>query len=387
MVARIASGKKSGEDAAPAAGRKVLESILAEADIRIDGDRPWDIQVREPGFYRRVLSEGSLGLGEAYMDGWWDAEELDVFFYRLLRARADRRQRVNGRLILNWMAARCLNPQSRRRSKRVAEAHYDLGNRFYERMLDPRMQYTCAYWKTADDLASAQEAKLDLVCRKLKLREGDEVLELGGGWGGFAKFAAEHYGCSVTVYNISAEQVAYARKICEGLPVEIWEADYREATGSYDKVVSIGMCEHVGAANYGAFFQLQRRVLKSEGLMLLHTIGGEESKRTNDPWFAKYIFPGGQLPSLRQLTGASEALFTLEDFHKIGADYDPTLMGWHRNFEHHWPEFREAYGERFYRMWRYYLLSCAGSFRARRLHLWQLVFSPYGVEGGYEPVR
>ncbi|MFP4070299.1 MAG: cyclopropane fatty acyl phospholipid synthase, partial [Opitutales bacterium] len=322
-----------------------------------------------------------------YMDGWWDADELDVFFERLLRARADRRQRVNPRLLVDWLAARCLNLQSRARSKRVAETHYDLGNRFYARMLDPYMQYTCAYWKAADDLVSAQEAKLDLVCRKLKLREGDRVLELGGGWGGFAKFAAERYGCAVTVYNISAEQVAYAREACAGLPVEIRRADYREADGSYDKVVSIGMCEHVGAANYVDFFRLQRRLLKPDGLALLHTIGRDQSNRSGDPWFRKYIFPCGQLPSLRQLTAASERRFVLEDLHNLGADYDRTLMAWHGNFERHWPEFREDYGERFRRMWRYYLLSCAGAFRARRLHLWQLVFSPNGVEGGYEPVR
>lgn len=368
-------------------GRDAIRSLFDKAGIRIDGRRPWDIRVLHPHFYRRVLAEGSLGLGESYMDGWWEAESLDSFFHRLLRARVDRRLLFTPTLLLDSLKARFLNLQSRERSQRVARRHYDLGNAFYERMLDPHMQYTCGYWKSAPNLAAAQEAKLDLICRKLHLGEGDRVLELGGGWGGFARFAAERYGCEVTVYNISREQVAYARRLCEGLPVTIHQEDYRNARGGFDKVVSIGMCEHVGSANHAEFFRLQRRVMKPDGLMLLHTIGRMESKRTSDPWFTRYIFPGGQLPSLRQLTRASEGVFALEDLHSIGADYDPTLMSWHRNFECSWPEFSETLGERFYRMWRYYLLSCAGAFRARRIHLWQCVYSPDGVEGGYVPSR
>ena len=377
------------ETGIPDAGsaRTTLEALLAEADVIIGGDRPWDIRVHDARFYRRVLADPSLGLGEAYMDGWWDAEALDVFFHRVLRAGLDKRASARLRLVRDWALARLLNQQNLRRSKRVAARHYDLGNRFYERMLDPGMQYTCAYWKNAETLAEAQEAKLDLICRKLHLDPDHTVLELGGGWGGFARYAAKHYGCRVTVYNISGEQVRYAREWCRGLPVEIRHADYRKAEGSYDRVVSIGMCEHVGSRNYAGLFRLKRRCLKDGGLMLLHTIGQNRTKRTSDPWFTRYIFPGGQLPSLRQLTTAAEGAFALEDLHNIGADYDPTLMAWHANFERHWPEFREELGERFRRMWRYYLLSCAGSFRARSIHLWQMVFAPRGVEGGYTPVR
>jgi len=374
-----------GESAAP--GRAMIEALLAEADVAIGGDRPWDIQVHDPRFYRRVLSDPSLGLGESYMDGWWDAEALDQFFHRVLRARLDARSSPRLRLAKDWALARLVNLQNPRRSKRVAERHYDLGNAFYERMLDPWMQYTCGYWKAAPNLAAAQAAKLDLICRKLGLGPEHTVLELGGGWGGFARFAAERYGCRVTVYNISGEQVSYAREWCRGLPVEIRHADYREAEGSYDRVVSIGMCEHVGSRNYADLFRLKRRCLKEDGLMFMHTIGQNRTKRTSDPWFTRYIFPGGQLPSLRQLTTAAEGQFALEDLHNLGADYDPTLMAWHRNFERHWPEFEDSLGERFRRMWRYYLFSCAGSFRARSLHLWQMVFSPRGVAGGYVPVR
>ena len=364
-----------------------METLLSSADVRIGGDRPWDIQVHDDRFYERVLADHSLGLGEAYMDGWWDAEALDHFFYRVLRESLELKKFKRPAVLFDYLKARLVNGQSKSRSKRVAECHYNLGNRFYGRMLGPHLQYTCAYWKEAADLVTAQEAKLDLVCRKIQLQPGDSVLELGGGWGGFARYAAEHYGCRMTVYNISEAQVAYAREICEGLPVEVLQEDYRNATGVFDKVVSIGMCEHVGALNYEEFFRLQRECLKEDGLMLLHTIGRDRTDLTADPWFTRYIFPGGQLPSMCQLTTAVEGQFVLEDFHNFGHDYDQTLMAWYRNFEDHWPEFQEEYGEQFYRMWKYYLLSCAGSFRARRIHLWQLVFSPRGVEGGYVPVR
>lgn len=366
---------------------ETLRALLERADVRIGGDRPWDPRVHDARFFQRVLAEPSLGLGESYVEGWWDVDSLDAFFHRVLRANLGVRETGRARLFKEWLKARLANQQSRRRSRRVAQNHYDLGNEFYRCMLDPWMQYTCAYWKEAEDLAGAQEAKLDLVCRKLQLREGESVLELGGGWGGFARFAAERYGCRVTVYNISSEQVAHAREFCAGLPVEVREADYREARGVFDKVVSVGMCEHVGSSNYRDFLRLKRRCLKDDGLLLLHTIGCNRTKRTSDPWTSRYIFPGGQLPSLRQLTQAAEGAFVAEDLHNLGADYDPTLMAWCANFEEHWPRFREQYGDRFYRMWRYYLLSCAGGFRARTIHLWQFVFSPFGVSGGYTPVR
>ena len=369
-----------------ARSEQVLTELLRAADVQIDGGRPWDVQVKDRRFFDRVLGRCSLGLGESYMDGWWDVERLDEFFNRTLRVRLHKRIR-DPRLAGSWLRARLYNLQSPVRSRRVAEIHYDLGNRFYERMLDPWMQYTCAYWRCAGDLAAAQEAKLELICQKLHLQPGDSVLELGGGWGGFARFAAERHGCKVTVYNISRHQVEFARAFCRDLPVEIHHADYREAVGTYDKVVSIGLCEHVGVRNYRGFFDLQRRLLRKDGLMLLHTIGCNVTKRTSDPWFTKYIFPGGQLPSLPQLMTAIEGRFVVEDLHNLGADYDRTMMAWYDNFTTHWPEFQEQYGDRFQRMWTYYLLSCAGSFRARNIQLWQLVCSPDGVPGGYLPVR
>lgn len=366
--------------------RRAVEELLIKADIRVNGSRPWDMQVRDERVFSRALAKGNLGLGEAYMSGWWEVEQLDEFFFRVLRSRLYREVGHPG-IILSWLKARLLNLQSPYMSQRVARLHYDLGNVFYEHMLDPWMQYTCAYWKDAGTLEEAQEAKLDLICRKLHLREGMKILELGGGWGGFAKFAAERYGCRVTSYNISERQVEYARSFCAGLSVDVVHGDYRKAEGEFDRVVSIGICEHVGSRNYREFMAVKDRCMREGGLMFLHTIGCNITKHYSDPWITRYIFPGGELPSFKELIRAAEGIFILEDMHNIGAYYDPTLMAWFRNFDRHWPEFRETYGDTFYRMWKYYLLSCAGAFRARNIQLWQLVFSREGVEGGYVPVR
>ncbi len=366
--------------------RRLITSALAETDIEVNGSRPWDPRVHRDRVFPGWLTGGSLALGESYMNGDWDCGDLSGFFHRLTRGDAD------ARLAPVWKWSARLQAKARLvrdagRVRRVDEVHYDLGNPFYADMLDSRMQYTCAYFQGTGDLETAQERKLDLICRKLRLRSGERVLELGGGWGGFARFAAERYGCVVESYNISKQQVEHAREYCRGLPVTIHHRDYREARGVFDKVVSIGICEHVGRKNYRDFLLLQKERLKDGGLILLHTIGCNHSKTTADPWFTRYIFPGGFLPSLAQLAGAADGLLVTEDLHNFGAHYDLTLTAWHDRFEKAWPRHRDAFGERFRRMWRYYLLSCAGAFRARRLQLFQFVFSQNGLEGGYESVR
>jgi cyclopropane-fatty-acyl-phospholipid synthase len=320
------------------------------------------------------------------MDGGWDAVQLDEFFSKVHMARLDQ-DVVDKRLIVNAVKARLFNMQNKQLSKRVAQQHYDLDNDFYEKMLDPHMQYTCAYWKGVHTLAAAQKQKLELICRKLQLRKGDRILELGCGWGGFAQYAASTYGCSVVAHNISSEQVAYARRWCEGLPVEVIQGDYREATGEFDKVAAIGLTEHVGYKNYRTLMETAHRRLKPHGLFLLHTIGNNASVTTSDPWFDKYIFPGGMLPSVAQLSAAMDGLLVMEDWHNFGPDYDKTLVAWQNNVDKHRDEFKTKFDERFHRMWRYYLLSLAGSFRARKIHLWQIVMSKQGVLGGYESVR
>jgi len=370
------------------AGQKIGD-LLARAGIAIDGTQPWDLHVIDPRFYRRLLVEGSLGAGESYMDGWWEVEALDEFFARVF-------VHVDPYLAFRSPGARWLalkgaffNRQRRAHSADVARTHYDLGNDLYLAMLDRRMQYTCAYWTGARTLDEAQEQKLRLVCRKLHLEPGMNVLELGSGFGGLAHFLATGYGCRVVAYNISREQVEYARAWCRGLPVRVELRDYREAAGEpekFDRVVSVGLCEHIGHKNYRGFLELAHSCLKEGGLFLLHTIGGNHSYTCTDAWIDRYIFPNGVVPSVAQLGAAMEGKWVVEDWHNFGPDYAPTLLAWWKNFQQAWPRLQARYGERFYRMWRYYLLSSAGSFRARRLQLWQLVLSKGDILS-YQPVR
>ena len=372
--------------------RSKVEELLATADVRVGGERPWDVQVHEPRFFARVLAQGSLGLGESYMDGWWDAPSLDGFLYQLLHAGVDERVHSLGD-VLAGLKARVVNMQSMRRSFTVGRRHYDLGNDLYSAMLGRRLVYSCAYWRDdsgmpLDDLDAAQEAKLDLVCRKLDLGPGLRVLDIGCGWGEALKFAAERYGVSGVGVTVSKEQAEYARRLCEGLPIEIRLQDYREVDERFDRAFSIGMFEHVGVRNYDTYFETARRCLDPRnGLLVLHTIGGNHSVRHTDRWIAKYIFPNSMLPSAEQITQSVEGRFVIEDWHNFGTDYDRTLQAWRDNLDAAWASLPPQYDQRFRRMWRFYLCASMATFRSRRAQLWQVVLSPEGVPGGYVAPR
>jgi len=361
--------------------------VFEAAGIQLNGDRPWDIRVYDERFFSRVVTHGNLGAGEAYLDGWWDADRLDETFARLFSTGAVARIPKCFDSMLGALRARFINAQDRSRSQEVARRHYDLGNDLYLVFLDPYNQYTCGYFKDTTDLNEAQEKKLDLICRKLQLQPGDRVLDIGCGWGGFAKWAAERRGCHITGISISNEQIAYARQFTDGLPVDIHHADYRDLTGQFDKILVCGMIEHVGYRNYRELMAVARRVLKPSGLFLLHTIGRAKSATTVDAWIERYIFPNSMVPSVSQLSTAAEGSFVLEDVHNFGQYYEPTLLAWWDNLQAAWPSLEEKYGTRIYRMFRYYLLSCAAAFRTRDLQLYQFVFSPAGVPGGYKAAR
>ena len=361
--------------------------LLATADIRVGGGRPWDMRVHHPDTFDRILTRGSLGLGESYVDGWWDCDQVDEFITRILRARLDEQV---GRAGWLWasLKARLTNLQSQHRAWQVGELHYDLGNDLYEAMLDdPSMAYSCGYWSGAQTLAQAQEAKLELICQKLQLQPGMTLLDIGCGWGSLMLHAARHHGVHCVGLTISKEQARLGSAKAQGLPVRFELADYRQFNPDglqrFDRVASVGMFEHVGHKNYRAFFEMARRSLHDDGLFLLHTIGKNRAGASIDAWIEKYIFPNGVLPSASEIAYYSEAHFVMEDWHNFGEDYDKTLMAWHSRFEQAWPTLEERYGERFYRMWRYYLLCCAGTFRARDNQLWQVVLSPGGRAGGY----
>lgn len=364
-----------------------VRGLLEQADIQIGGTRDQDIHVNDPGFYARVLKQGSLGLGEAYMDGWWTANKLEAFIEQAIRSGLEKHVRWNRETIVAVIMATVSNRQDRTRSKQVATQHYDLSGILPDKLLDPYNQYTCAYFDQTDELDVAQEKKLDLICRKLKLQETDRVLDIGCGWGGFAKFAAERYGCHVTGLSISQEQIRYAKDFCEGLPVDIQHRDYRDLEGTYDKVLTCGMVEHVGYKNYRELFQIIHDHLAEAGLYLLHTIGSNHSRKTGDPFLEKYIFPNGMLPSVTQIDGAREGLFTLQDFQNLGAHYGKTLKAWYRNLQKNWQELSQQYDERFRRMFEYYLLSCSGAFNAGYIQHWQMVFSKAGQVIDYRGPR
>ena len=357
----------------------VIRDLLEPAGIKINGSNPWDIQVHQTAFYDRLLRDSTLGLGESYVEGWWDCQAIDQFITRAMLARLEEKFMSESYFIMQALKSRLFNRQSRTRAFEVGIRHYDLGNDLYTAMLDKRLAYTCGYWKTATNLDDAQEAKLDLVCRKIGARPGMRILELGCGWGSFAKYAAEKYGVEVLGVTVSKEQVALGMELCRGLPVELRLQDYREVSGTYDAVVSIGVMEHVGYKNYRTYMKVVDRCLKPDGVAFVHTIGSNITRTHGEPWTDKYIFPNGVLPSISGLGKAMEGLFVMEDWHNFGPYYDPTLMAWAANFEAAWPDLKVKYGDTFYRMWRYYLLTSAGGFRSRHQQLWQIVFTRRGT--------
>lgn len=353
-------------------GQLVTET-LSRIGIGVNGERRIDLDVHDERFYRRVFRQGSLGLGESYMDGWWDCAALDELVFQLLQAELDKQFQNNPKFWWLALRARLFNLQSANRAYQVADAHYNLGNDLFTSMLDKQLCYSCGYWKDADNLDQAQINKLDLLCQKLDLQPGETVLDIGCGWGSFAHYAATHYGVEVIGITVSKEQQALAKERCAGLPVTILLQDYRDLKGTFDKIVSVGMFEHVGIRNYPEFFSVVKRLMKADGLFALHTIGNDRVVKHTDPWIDRYIFPNGEIPSLAQIASACEPGFLIDDMQNLGPDYDTTLMAWKQNFELSWPRLSQRYDERFKRMWVYYLSICAAAFRAGQLQLFQII--------------
>jgi cyclopropane-fatty-acyl-phospholipid synthase len=371
------------------AAPKILTELFSHADIRFNGANAWDIQVYDNRLYGEILSKGSLGFGESYMKGYWDCEKLDHMFHRLLAA--DINEKISTIVKLKFVGEvlrhRLFNLQNPQRAFEVALKHYDIDNDLFTEMLDSRMIYSCAYWAKAKNLEQAQLNKLDLICRKLELKSGEHLLDIGCGWGGLAKYAAENYGVKVTGITISKAQQKLAQENCKGLPVEIQLVDYRDLYGQFDKIVSVGMFEHVGQKNYEAYFNKAYVCLKPDGLFLLHTIGDYVTSYKTDAWIEKYIFPNGKLPSANEITKVTDGKFLIDDWHNFGPDYDTTLMAWWLNFERAWPQLKQKYDDTFFRMWKYYLHSCAGYFRCKQGQLWQVVLSKRERAQIYRSIR
>ncbi len=366
--------------------KETLLELLSQVDIEVNGTRPWDITIHNDQVFQRTLAQGSLGFGESYMDGWWDCEALDQMLTKVFNADIEKSVR-SWKLLGAVVTAKLFNQQSKSKAFEIGEQHYDVGNDLYTKMLDDRMVYTCGYWEDANTLNEAQEAKLELICKKIGLKKGMRLLDIGCGWGSFIQYAAEKYGAECIGVTVSKEQVDLANRRLEETTAKVQLMDYRDITGKFDRVVSLGMFEHVGVRNYKTFMSTVDRVLDAEGVFLLHTIGGLQSVNTTDPWIEKYIFTNSMLPSSAQITEAIEGTFILEDWHNFGTDYDKTLLEWHKNFLQAWPELQDQYSDRFKRMWEFYLLSSAASFRSRKNQLWQIVLKKQGSKKPYRSLR
>ena len=370
-----------------AESESIVRELFGLAGIEIGGHAPGDIRVHDQRFYERVLRDASVGFGEAYMEDWWETDALDVTIDKIMRANLKQKITGSWRMRALTVKAVMLNLQAKARAGASIEAHYDIGNDLYTRMLDERMVYTCAYWDKAKTLTEAQEHKLDLVCRKLGLEPGMKVLDLGCGWGGLASWAAEKYGCTVLGVTLSKDQVSLGNELWgpkgKKLDVELRLCDYRNVSGTFDRVVSIGMMEHVGPKNHRMMMETIDRCLKPEGVALVHTIANNRSLRHGTPFIEKYIFPNAVAPSLAQIGRAMEGLFVCEDLHNIGPDYDPTLMAWWENFDRTYSEISHRYDRKFYQMWKFYLLAAAGASRSRDGQLYQVVMTKTGRKQPY----
>lgn len=365
-----------------------LGDLLSLADIQVDGPRPHDLRMHDRRLPGRLLSGGALALGESYMDGWWSSDDLEELTFRLVSAGLEHRI-VPLKIIAAAALARISHRESIRGATRNVQHHYDLGNVLFKNMLDSSMAYSCGYWADATTLEDAQAAKLDLICRKLQLAPGMTMLDIGCGWGGLMRHAAREYGVQSVGITLSAEQVALGSEMSKGMPVEIRLQDYRTIGETYDRVVSVGMFEHVGTRHYPDFMSAVERALRPGGVFLLHTIGAPGRKHVNtDAWTERYIFPGGNLPIASEIIATIPDAYRLEDWHNFGRDYTPTLRAWHERFTANWQSISAAgYDERFRRMWEYFLLTAAGAFRARRNELWQIVLSGPEYPGVYRSVR
>ena len=366
--------------------RDVAARILEAAGIPINSSEPWSIQVHNEKVWDRVISQKQLGFAESYMDGWWDCEALDAMITRLLSIDVLRLLRPNPTLVLHVARSYLLNNQTRQKAAKNAKYHYNIGNDLYSRMLDSEMAYSCAYWVKAKTLDQAQIDKFDLICRKLELQPGMRLLDIGSGWGGFLRHAVKNYGVEATGISPADNQINLARERSKGLSITFIQQDYRDLKGQFDRIVSIGMMEHVGPKNYKTFFHKCDELLAPGGRMLHHTIVSNISKQVTDPFFDRYIFPGGVLPSLAQISSATENGFVIEDLQNFGPDYDRTLLEWQKNISTRWSEIPQ-YDLRFQRMWNYYLLSSAAGFRAGDLQLMQCVFQRVGQRPTYIAAR
>ena len=373
-------------------------TIANQIGVEINGPNAWDIQIHNESLYSRLFRDGSLGAGESYMDGWWDCNDLVELSFRV--AKNNLLLESGLPLFVHTTRSFLLNLQNKIRARIVGECHYDLPIPLWEKMLGASMIYTNGIWQDTDDLDTAGFAKYDLVCRKLELKKGDTLLELGCGWGAFLKYAATHYGCRCTGVTISKEQAKYASELCQSLPVKIHHCDYRDRDVynpddiKYDAITTLGMTEHVGRKNYRQCMQIIYEQLRDCRLFLLES-SGNSKESAPDMFIQKYIFPYLDMPTVGSIDKYTRDFFVLEDMQTVSVDYAKTIIAWSNNFKKYWSDFdlsENTFGglskNQFYRMWVYYLDCCAGVLKARtETQAWQFLFSKGHLTNGYRSVR
>jgi cyclopropane-fatty-acyl-phospholipid synthase len=364
--------------------RGALQVTLPDGSERTFGRGPAaTIEIRDAAFFRRLATRGKLGLGESYSAGEWGSDDLVALFELLLR-NAESARRRHPR-IERFLGAR-LRPNTRNgrlRARRNIAYHYDLGNELFALMLDETMTYSCGVFAHADEpLAEAQLRKYRRICERLQLGPDDRVLEIGCGWGGFARFAAAEVGCHVTGLTISAAQAELARERTKGLDVRILLEDYREHEGSYTKVASIEMLEAIGERQFDTYFATIDRVLADDGVACIQTILVPDERwdryRKSPDWIERYIFPGCLIPSLSALTRSATraSQLQLHAVDEIGPHYAETLKRWRERFHARLGDVRAlGYDDRFVRTWDFYLAFCEAAFRVRALRDVQLTLT------------
>lgn len=364
---------------------KKAKQILRQSGINLNGNRPWDIQVNDPTVFREVILKGSLGFGDSYAAEKWDVKQIDTMFEKLLLSNT--KHSLNVIDVLQSIQSAIINTQAGKRAFQVGHKHYDIGNEMYSFMLGESMGYSCGmYANDTDTLTVAQYNKFDSLCRKLQLRPGMKVLEIGAGWGTFARHAAKNYGVEVVGLTVSKEQKAFAEERCKGLPVKFLLVDYQKLSKRYnnyfDRVVSIEMIEAVGKKNFRKYFEIIEASLKADGLFGLQAIIGTGEV---DSFISTRIFPNGRLPSPQDIVNKTKNLLQIKHWESFGTDYDKTLLAWESNFRKNWNKISQLtdtsgeflYDTKFYRMWRYYLLCCAATFRIGFNDVAQIIMSKH----------
>jgi cyclopropane-fatty-acyl-phospholipid synthase len=387
-MAEIPQQQESLSNIVDRIAEKGLKLLLAGADIEVGRSPSAEIIVHDDSFYRDVLTTGSLGLGDSYIDGKWDCEKIDELIYKILTLGIHQKLAPVYN-IAGEIKRRALNLQSRERAKQVIEEHYDLPSEFYASFLDPYFQYTCARFEGTADLDKAQEIKMGNICKKLGLKAGDKVMDIGGGWGGLAHFMASNCGVEPTVVTLSKTQAEHIKRT-RGDEIKVQLCDYRdipdELNGRFDAVTAVGILEHIGHQNYADFMGAVDRVLKPSGKLLIHTLYTPQSRPVSNAWLHKHIFPNGELAPREMIEENLSSDFEPADgpngeksteepaFEDITPNYFPTLHTWKDRLTESQKAGKINLSEREFRKWIYYFMSCAGAIKAGHMRVGQFLY-------------